>query len=283
LKAYDYHYPKLSSIDLGFIRSPGPGLGNLLLPISRALIGSIRYQGIFIHPTIPQLKIGPIIRRETDKRVYWSILKARSVSQWKDFLRIWSVPNRCGEMHAYDVDSCLIPKTSRVIRYEGLKNYFHDLEGFEMEIYDWISKNTLPEAPQISPPDVVVHIRQGDFSEYNPHNVDTCYQTPFDWYADAIKLATKASTRSNDPVLLLTDGFHQDVARQIDLNNYVLPPSGYTALQTILLGAKAKILIASKSTFSMWMRFLGKSQVYWEPEFDISRYLKVTKRDLIIN
>ncbi len=32
-----YHYPLLSSPDLGFIRAPGPGFGNLLFPITRAL------------------------------------------------------------------------------------------------------------------------------------------------------------------------------------------------------------------------------------------------------
>ncbi len=32
-----YHYPLLSTPDLGFIRGPGPGLGNLLFPITRAL------------------------------------------------------------------------------------------------------------------------------------------------------------------------------------------------------------------------------------------------------
>ena len=282
MKVCDYHYPKLSSVDLGFIRSPGPGLGNLLLPISRALIGSIRHSGVFIHPTIPQLKIGPIIRREIDKRIYWSILKARSVSQWRDFVRVWGVRDHCGEVYAYNDDHDWTQKIPRVIKYEGLKKYFHDLEGFETEIYDWISKNTLPETPRISPPDIVVHIRQGDFSEYNPYTVDTCYQTPFDWYVDAIKFAKNSANISNDPVLLLTDGSHEDVARKIGLRSYVLPPVGYNALQTMLLGSKAKVLIASKSTFSMWMRFLGKSQVYWEPEFDITPYLNVTKRDLII-
>ena len=32
-----YHYPLLSSLDFGLIRGPGPGFGNLLFPIGRAL------------------------------------------------------------------------------------------------------------------------------------------------------------------------------------------------------------------------------------------------------
>ena len=54
-----YHYPLLSRPDFGFIRGPGPGFGNLLFPIARALNEAQIQRGIFVRPTLFNLKIGP--------------------------------------------------------------------------------------------------------------------------------------------------------------------------------------------------------------------------------
>ena len=47
-----YHYPLLSSLDIGPIRAPGSGFGNLLFPIGRALQEAKSKKEVFVRPTM---------------------------------------------------------------------------------------------------------------------------------------------------------------------------------------------------------------------------------------
>ena len=104
-----YHYPLLSRPDLGFIRGPGPGFGNLLFPIARALNEAQIQKGIFVRPTMLNLKIGPFLRHERDLRLYHNELKRRTANDWLDFFRINTFKHQ-------------------VKFYCGQKNFFHDFE-----------------------------------------------------------------------------------------------------------------------------------------------------------
>lgn len=278
-----FHYPKLSALDLGIIRSPGAGLGNLLFPIFRAMLGSLSdVNSVFVYPTLPQVKFGPFLRRESDKRTYFSVIRSRDYQDWVVFAQSrmarLKIPETSDGSH---LRAFQYAHECSTIVYEGLKNYFYDLEGFEYEINEWLSDNVVSFGEKMPRPEIVVHVRQGDFSEYTPSRIDTCYRTPSSWYERALVRA-KQELGSNAQVMLLTDGIHSDIARDLGLKTYDVPPKGLNALQTVLLGSQSKILIASKSTFSMWMRFLGSAEVYWEPGFDTARYFKVDDRDKII-
>ena len=50
-----YHLPLLSSPDVGLFRAPGPGLGNLLFPIARAVVGRETLGGRVVIPTMRQI------------------------------------------------------------------------------------------------------------------------------------------------------------------------------------------------------------------------------------
>jgi len=84
-----YHYPLLSSLDIGLIRAPGPGFGNLLFPIGRALQEAKSKKEVFVRPTMLNLKIGPLIRMEKDLRLYNKELKRRNYNDWVNFLRVF--------------------------------------------------------------------------------------------------------------------------------------------------------------------------------------------------
>ena len=82
-----YHYPLLSSLDIGLIRAPGPGFGNLLFPIGRALQEAKNKKEVFVRPTMLNLKIGPLIRMEKDLRLYNKELKRRNYNDWLNLLQ----------------------------------------------------------------------------------------------------------------------------------------------------------------------------------------------------
>ena len=74
-----YAYPRFSKFDLGFVRLLGPGLGNLLFPWARCVIECRRRHHLIpLAPTWPQIKIGPWLRREPDKRTYAGLFAPRS-------------------------------------------------------------------------------------------------------------------------------------------------------------------------------------------------------------
>ena len=119
-----YHYPLLSRPDFGFIRGPGPGFGNLLFPIGRALRESQIKNEVFVKPTILNLKIGPFLRQERDWRLYHNELKGRNVEDWLNFFRI----------------KFYRKKTQF---YYGQRNYFYDLEKSMFLIKNWLFTNSL--------------------------------------------------------------------------------------------------------------------------------------------
>jgi len=86
-----YHYPLLSKPDIGIFRGPGPGFGNLLFPIGRALQEAQAKNEIFVRSTIFNIKIGPInnsgkiavhIRRGDFQKSNQSNLSHQIPTQW---------------------------------------------------------------------------------------------------------------------------------------------------------------------------------------------------------
>ena len=73
-----YVYARLSSWDFGVLRVFGAGLGNLLFPWARSMVLARSAGLIPIFPTWPQLKLGPIFRRERDARTYQDLFRPTS-------------------------------------------------------------------------------------------------------------------------------------------------------------------------------------------------------------
>lgn len=70
-----FHFQSLRSPDFGLVLSSGPDLGNLLFPISCALIGQALHGGRFVYLTMRQIKIGTFLRGECDKLTYDNVLR----------------------------------------------------------------------------------------------------------------------------------------------------------------------------------------------------------------
>ena len=256
-----YHYPRLSAVDLGFVRSPGPGLGNLLFPISRALIGREQAGGTFVYPTMRQLKIGTFLRWEKDKRTYGDILRPRSVQErrdWSAARRQTSVPEGSGAATA-----------NMTVVYEGLASQFHDIAGNRQLIQAWL-QSTMSQAPPASEPyDLAIHVRQGDFGPAVEVSDGFNTRLPFDWYKSALATASELMALNRPRIRLFTDGDPATVARQLDLQSCVVDDSR-NALHAIVAMSKAKLLIGSRSTFSMWGAFLGDVPTIWDKRFPLT-------------
>lgn len=260
-----YHYPSLSAVDFGLFRTPGAGLGNLLFPILRAVIGQEVRGGTFVYPTFAQFKWGPIIRRERDKRFYTNVARARRIGEWGDWLRSRFDAPVVGER---DVAAATL--TDGVIRYRGLRHYFHDLAPHAALVRRWYAEN-MRAAPADDAFDMAVHIRLGDFVADPARTGDVNTRTSFDWYRAAIAEGAKRLGVASPRLLVFTDGSFDEVRDGLGLPGLRFDESVHAAA-AISRMAQAPLIVTSRSTFSMWGAFLGDRPAIWDSSFDYREF-----------
>jgi hypothetical protein len=262
------HRPVLSHIDLGVVRSPGAGLGNLLLPIARALVGRERHGGGLVYPTFRQFKIGPYLRAERDKRTYGDVFRNRTLPEW----RLWVAAHFLRQ-----VDESMAPRelTSRAcINYSGLARYFHDIMGCEQLVGKWLRENACLDGSLQGNYDIGVHVRLGDFKSaaagpYDGHSV----RNSFDWYRRAVADARRLVTTRHPRIMVFTDEDPALVTRELKLNGDSGVDPGRNAITSILNLSRAEVLVTSRSTFSAWAAYLGGGAAIWSAGFDGGRAL----------
>ena len=132
-----YYIPRLSPIDLIFFRLGGPGLGNLLFPISRALLDARKADGVFINGTFPQLKFGPVIRMERDKRAYRREFTPQSLRKRVQRLLLTFRDSTTEQNMSQETDCT-------VFYYAGLGKFFYPLLGWEEVIREFLYERKGP-------------------------------------------------------------------------------------------------------------------------------------------
>ena len=241
-----YHYPLLSSPDLGFIRAPGPGLGNLLFPITRALQESKIKKEIFVQPTMFNLKIGPLIRQEKNLRFYNKEFKKRNLKEWMNFIRVNFYRNK-------------------VTFYSGERNLFHDIKESRFLISNWLISNSV-EKPINNSGKIAVHIRRGDFNKSN--NSDMSSQIPNQWYLDTVdRLLSKIDME----IILFSDTKVSD--EWLTFGPRIKLSQNLSACSNILSMSTADVLVASRSTFSLWSYFLSNQKAYFPKGLNLSKII----------
>lgn len=265
-----YHRPVLSSPDLGFVRAPGPGLGNLLFPIARAVIGAERMGGAVVRPTIRQFKLGTFLRNESDKRTYGDVFRHRSARE----LLLWARAAAVTQL----VEGATIPLHDAAIRYGGTARYFHDLEGCETAVRHWIDGNARYNGVLDTTCDIAVHVRLGDFATGSGNdNV----RIPLGWYAEAIELAKHTINVATPRIAIFSDGTPDELA-ELHQRYSMTPDPGRNALTSMRNISRARILVASRSTFSMWGAFLGGIPAIWDSTFDRSPFFPHRVMDMTL-
>jgi hypothetical protein len=230
-----------------------------MFPIARALIGRERHGGRFVYPTMRQIKFGTFLRGEPDKRTYGAVLRGRSAEEW----RCWFVARRQRSTSEHEFDGSPLAMT---VLYAGLGRYFHDLEGHSGLIADWLFENSRDKTPA-EPFDIGIHVRLGDFVTGDPNAPGNSIRQPFEWYRAAFEAARHMLGVRAPSVVLFTDSDPCTVVRDLAIANLTIDRSA-NALSAILRLSLARVLIPSRSTFSMWAAFLGGMPVIWDRRYD---------------
>jgi hypothetical protein len=260
-----YHFPVLSQPDLLLFRAPGPGLGNLMFPIARALAGRARHGGSFIMPTMRQMKFGTFLRNEPDRRTYGGIFRGRTFPEFAERLAIMPGPS----VAETEYNPARFP--AGVVRYEGLRGYFHDIAPWRETLTQWFQKRAVISGGIAEPYDLAIHVRLGDFAPAQPGNRGPNLRLSAAWYLGALEQARELLQMKAPRTVLFTDARPQELDKIAQAAGATPDPGG-NAITSILNMSRARLVIASRSTFSMWACFLGNTAALWDAGFDLAPF-----------
>ena len=236
-KQIKFVYPELSNDDWGWFRVSGPGLANCMFIAAKAYINSKKYQCKFISPTWRKFSLGPLLRRERDKRVYFQLFENYGTS---GFLKLILILRKKWF------------NDSSILSIQGLGDFFVDLNDNYDDVLEYFDKITRRETVENVNSDnlknaIAVHVRLGD---YVPR-----LRIDINWYKGLIEKILKVSPKQK--FIIFSDGTDEELQPVLDLPNTERNFYG-NAFADMYAISKCKLLIASNSTFSAWGAYLGR-------------------------
>jgi hypothetical protein len=238
-------YPKLPSLHHFIIRFRGAGLANCLFVYARALILANTHQLKIINPSWIQFNLGPYLRKEKDKRHYNGLFNSFGISGIK---KNWLLLTKKKHKETNNFDGL----TNGLIVVEGLGNYFADLrhksEMVKNHLLSIVNKQALTNYNGVTDEFVGIHIRMGDY------DVDS--RIALDWYLEKMTFIHEKCD-PNLKFLVFSDGKPEELQQVLNFKNTKMVFFG-SAIADILVLSKAKLIIASDSTFSAWGAYLGQ-------------------------
>lgn len=259
-----YCYPKLG-------RS---GLGNCLLPWARAVVFARDNALRVLAPQWVQPRLGAVLRHEKVKRFYFNEITNRGYIKG---LRKWLIlarANKVNEDEAGQVVSSLYQSgnRSKVVMFEGLKNYFQDIWPHDKivreELHRIVAPQIMEKVLRYNQPFVAMHVRRGDVVRPGLTEeqllADKRY-TPLCWFVAAAKTLQAEPNLRQLPIFVVSDGYEHELTELLAVPNCRLVTLG-NAIGDILLLSKAKLLFATAhSTFGLWGSYLGRIPTVYYP------------------
>ncbi len=257
-----YVYPKLSDINLGITRVGGLGLGNMLFTYARALLYARKYDAELIWPTWRSIPIGQILRGDSNKRFYHDLF-VNHVGAIMGVKKVWLLFSK-KKIAEKELGSMYSECDNKVIVFSGMEGEFEPLMGkgnssFLYQHFQVILQDRNRKALSFDPGNgVCIHVRLGDFtrgSEQELRAGRSNMSIPISWYVDIVKQLQKILP--DEPMYIFSDGTNEELAELLALPHTERVTFG-TAIADIMAMTKAKVFVASGSTFSRWVRFLGQ-------------------------
>lgn len=237
------------------------GLGNMLFPWARAVVYKERHQQLLINPTWWRFRIGPYLRNENDKRRYHLLFQpGHNIHGLRKLVLLNRFPHIAEDAP---------PQTAGIRYFSGMLNKFDPLLGHHELIKNELLSIIRPRYQNQTQPFteyIGLHIRRGDY-HVTGHNEERLRNgqyaiIPLRWY---IQVVTNLRSELGDsyPLVVFSDGNRTELSEILSLPNTQL--SRGSAIEDILGLSKARYLVTSASTFSMWASFLGQRPTIWYP------------------
>jgi hypothetical protein len=254
--------------DIGFARISGSGLGNCFYTYFHAVVLAQQFGGTVIAPPWLNIKLGPLLRGESSKRLYWRMFKPFP-GEIYGFDKLVTLVRGYRRRAIVDIGGPVPPAlvrgrlnivTSSKWTFEGLQPY-----------RDMIRQRLMGIVNDPAPPDhswgqgqfIAVHVRLSDFvTAADPTLVVTRggnTRIPLSWY---VTVAGALRRRYPDmPMFVFSDGKAEELQPLLAVGAR-LYRSG-SDMTDLLAMSSASILVGSNSTYSRWAAFLGDMPSIW--------------------
>lgn len=239
------------------------GLGNRLLPWARCKLFSLGTGTPMLAPDWFQWKLGPILRRESDWRMYGNLFRPvageiRGLRKRYLLARLPRVPEPAtGEATPGSAGE------GAIVEFSGLRDYFGPMLGhreiLKRELVAMVRQEWLSASERAPAGFIGLHVRRGDFAV--PASAEELktrggIQTPIDWFVGALALIRRVMGR-NAPARIVSDGRTSDLQPLLNLPETTLVQTG-SAIGDLLFLSRADVLVGSGgSSFSAWASYLG--------------------------
>jgi hypothetical protein len=253
------------------------GLGNMLFSWARAEILARRHGWTMLAPRWVKPKLGPLLRRERDKRYYVGAFRSDGyLDGWRRQVVMWTAPRVSEDDEPAIAALARAPRRALVVT-RGMERLFAPLlahrEHLASRFHAMLAERLRRRLDEEAPGAIAVHVRRSDFRDFGPGEMPTGSSSncriPDAWYARCIAQARAALP--NAPVRIFSDARPSELASLLAIADVESASPAPAALDLARL-ARAKLLIGSAgSSFSLWGSFLGRVPLVLHPSHDRMR------------
>jgi len=248
------------------------GLGNALFPWARAELFARRFGARVLAPRWGNLRLGPHLRREPDKRQYAGLFRAGHHTTGCRRLIVAALGRRVPEHELDTVRETPRSLQPSVVEFRGMADLFSPLVGEAPFIRHQLWHITTRALRSSDSPYggcfIAMHVRRGDITRQGftePQLAGVNQYTSLSWFAGMVRAVRNEQPLRRVPIVVFTDGSHDEVAELIRLGDVQLHQRQSTITDLWEL-AHASVLFASGfSTFSMWASYLGGMPTFYAP------------------
>ena len=249
------------------------GLGNMLFPWARAELFARASGARILAPVWTSARIGPYLRREPVKRLYYGFFRAPNHERGVSRMMIAALGRRIAETQiAAQMPGLASAGRPNIVVFSGLGNLFTPLFGAQHFIRDrlWtMSKPKMRSSGAVYGDRFIgMHVRRGDITRqgFTPERLKTVGQyTPISWFVSMAQAVRSNPELRPLPIVVFSDGSEAEIAPLRTVENVVIHQRR-SALEDLWTLSHANLLFASGfSTFSMWASYLGGGPTIYAP------------------
>lgn len=252
---------------------PRAGLGNRLLVWARARAFADKYDLPLVVRGWDKFSIGPWLRREKVKRVYFGYFKNTN-DHFGYRLREKLLPRHLVlnepsfDIEKKDLDQCRLIRFNEIPHWSDFFEHIREARSLiRQELMAMLSPHIISKLALLKSPSIGIHIRMGDFRELKAgedFNKVGAVRTPESYFIETINLIRQINGAAL-PVTIVTDGYRQELQGLLSLPNVDVLEGNPDVVDMLVL-SKSKIIITSaSSTFSYWAGFLSDVPVIVHP------------------
>jgi uncharacterized protein YnzC (UPF0291/DUF896 family) len=245
------------------------GLGHGMLSWARSVVWAKNHGVEVIAPNWLQLRIGPYLRNERDKRFYYKLFQAGAQIGGARRLYLLATAKRVRIEDLTETEFAERQKSREafIVMFHNVNanneaTYFHEIAGHSRLLRVSLLEMTRPRyRPSVAEtPHIGVHIRGGDFGKpasaeelrSGKHNM----RLPVEWYVEMIT-ALREGAGFIAPTTVYSDCREDEIQPVLSLAK--VTRSRYRESVTDMLAmSEASVLISSGSGFSRWGSYLGQ-------------------------